>query len=73
MIFINKQLKFYIMKKYTIIYSDSFQMGSHRNSITKMAYIECEKEKLAETIEVEVADIGSVWFILEGHCTQSED
>lgn len=60
-------------KKYTVIYSEFFQIGSHRNSIVKIEYIECEPEKLMETIESKDIDMGSVNFILDGHCVQSED
>lgn len=61
------------MKKYTIIFSDYFGHGSQRSSIVKIEYIECEPEKLMETIESKDIDMGSVNFILDGHCVQSED
>lgn len=61
------------MKKYTIIYSKFFRMGSHTNSIVDLIYIECDSEKLVETIESKGIDMTQVNFILNGHCTQTED
>lgn len=59
------------MKKYTLIYADIFQYGSHRNSITQMKHIECEPDKLGEVIE---NDMGwcNIWFIFDGHCVKSQ-
>lgn len=59
------------MRKYTVIYSDSVMVGSHVSSIVKLHYIECEKENLERTVEEQIG-WGSVWFILDGHCEQSE-
>ena len=61
------------MKKYTVIYADTFQMGSHRNSITKMKHIECIPEKLKEEVENNDIDFSNVWFILDGHCEKTKD
>lgn len=58
------------MKKYTIIYAEFF--GSHQDSITFMKHIECEAEKLKQEVEKTVG-FGNVWFILDGHCKQTED
>ena len=55
------------MEKYTVIYNQSFQMGSHRNSITQCKYIECEPKDLKETINDQIG-FESVWFIFKGHC-----
>lgn len=60
------------MKKYTVIYSEYFQCGSHRNSITRMAHIECEAENLKAEIE-KTCDITAVWFVFEGHCQITKD
>ena len=60
------------MKKYTIVYGDYFQYGSHTNSITKMKYIECEPLNLKIEIE-KTCDMSAIWFILEGHCEQTKD
>jgi len=61
-----------VMKKYTVIYSEYFQTGSHQNSITKKKHIECDKENLNQTVEKEVG-WGNVWFILDGHCESTSD
>lgn len=60
------------MKKYTVIYSDFFQVGSHTSSITKMLHVECEPENLKDTVAKEV-DWSSVWFVLDGQCEQTKD
>ncbi len=60
------------MKKYTLIYAEFFNIGSHRNSITKMKHIECEPSNLIKEIE-KVCDTTAVWFILDGHCEQTKD
>lgn len=60
------------MKKYTVIYAEFFQIGSHQNSITKLEYIECFPEFIKDEIEKFVS-MGNVWFILEGHCNQTND
>ena len=61
-----------VMKKYTVIYSEYFQTGSHQNSITKKKHIECDKENLNQTVEKEVG-WGNMWFILDGHCESTSD
>ena len=38
------------MNKYTVIYSDYFQTGSHRNSIVLMEYIECKHKDIVNTL-----------------------
>ena len=60
------------MKKYTIIYAEFHQYGSHQNSITLLKHIECLPENLKNTVE-ETVDFGNVWFILDGHSNQTED
>ena len=60
------------MKKYTVIYAELFNTGSHQQSITRMQYIECEPQNLKQEVEVHV-DFGNVWFILEGHPIETED
>lgn len=60
------------MKKYTVIYSEYFQTGSHQTSITKKKHIECTKENLNKTVEKEVG-WDNVWFILDGHCESTSD
>lgn len=59
------------MKKYTIIYSESFQIGSHRHSIVKLQYIECKPKELVEIVEEKGIEFGWVNYILDGHCEQS--
>lgn len=60
------------MKKYTVIYAEFFQTGSHQVSLTKLLYIECLPEELKNETEKTV-DFGNVLFILEGHCNQTND
>lgn len=60
------------MKKYTIIYGEFFQTGNQRNSITRMKHIECFPQDIKSTVE-ESIDFGDVWFILEGHCIETQD
>lgn len=60
------------MKKYTIIYGEYFQIGSHMTSITRFKYIACDPIDLRETVETAVG-WDSVWFIFDGHCEQTED
>jgi len=60
------------MKKYTIIYAQLFQTGSHQQSITKMLHVECTPKNLKQEVEKTV-DFGNVWFILDGHCNETED
>jgi len=60
------------MKKYTIIYAEFFQHGSHQNSITHMKHIECLAENLKQAVE-ETVDFGNVWFLLDGHCKRTKD
>lgn len=60
------------MKKYTVIYAEYFQSGSHRNAITKMVHIECEPENLKSEIE-KTCDISAVWFVFDGHCQLTKD
>ena len=38
------------MKKYTIIYSETFTRGSHSHSLTRMKPIECNPKDLKETV-----------------------
>lgn len=60
------------MKKYTIIYSETFNIGSRTNSITKMKHIESYPEKLKEAVEIETS-WDNVWFIFDGHSEPTED
>lgn len=53
------------MKKYTVVFADTFQVGSHRSSLTKFEHI--ETEDLNATVE-EKFGWSSVWFVFEGHC-----
>lgn len=55
------------MKKYTIIYSEFWNVGSHTNSITKFDYV--ETDNLMELLKREKYDC-SVWFIFDGWCKQ---
>jgi len=55
------------MKKYTIVYSESFNVGSHTNSITHFKHIECLPEELYEVIKTTIG-LGNVWFVFDGHC-----
>lgn len=55
------------MKKYTIIYSEFFQKGSHQVGITKKKHIECLPEELKQEVE-DKTGWENVWFILDGHC-----
>jgi len=59
------------MKKYTLIYADIMQLGSHQNSITKLKYVECLPTELDKVIEEDIG-WGNIWFIFDGHCKQSE-
>lgn len=54
-------------KRYTVIYSEYFQTGSHTNSITRFAHI--ESCNLSETINTDNRFGNNVWFIFEGWCT----
>lgn len=56
-------------EKYTVVYSEYFQTGSHLNSIVKWEYLECNPEELVEIIENKFG-FGSVWFIFKGHCKE---
>jgi hypothetical protein len=50
------------MRKFTVIYVDSFTMGSHQHSVTKMAHIEVETPQEAyDKYE------GAAVFIFDGH------
>lgn len=60
------------MKKYTIIYGDFFQSGSHQQSITKMKHIECLPTELEKEV-LKTVDFTNVWFIFDGHCNQTSD
>lgn len=54
--------------KYTLIYAESFQVGSHRSAFTKMAYIEADTEEEMKEIVEEEYGWGSVFFLFKGHC-----
>ena len=59
------------MKKYTVVYGDWFQVGSHRNSVTHFKQVEGMSVKEAiESVGLEPTD---VWFVFDGHCQETKD
>ena len=50
------------MKKYTIIFSESWMTGSHRNSVTRFDRV--ETDDLRRLLKKEY--VGNAWFVFEG-------
>lgn len=57
------------MKKYTVVYGDYFQTGSHTNCVTRYRHI--EGNSVEEALELAKIDWEDVWFIFDGHCTET--
>ena len=59
------------MQKYTIIYSETFQVGSHSNSIVSKKEIEIDEPLIVSNVEETLShhgiDINQVNYIFEGH------
>ncbi len=54
--------------KYTVIYGEAFQVGSHRSVFTRMAYIEVNTEEEMKALVEEEYGWGNVYFLFKGHC-----
>jgi len=57
------------MRKYTVIYGEPIAIGSHRNLVVKVKYLECLQNKLKETLEEEIGT-EKVLFVFEGYSEQ---
>lgn len=53
------------VKKYTVIYSDSFMQGRNHIAITKLAQI--ETNDLPKTLKTDDRFGSAVWFVFDGH------
>jgi hypothetical protein len=60
------------MKNYTVIYSETFQVGSHQNQIIKFKHITCDKDNIVEEVE-KFTSFGNVHYIFDEHNIQTED
>ena len=57
-------------KKYTIVYSEMFAVGSHRNYLTK--YAKVETDNLGETLKEDIYNC-DVWFVFDGWVEETKD
>ena len=57
--------------KYTIVYGDFFQIGSHSNSVTKYKHV--KGSDLNSAVESSGIDWTTIWFVFEGHCEVAKD
>lgn len=57
------------MKKYTIVYGEWWNSGSHRHSITRFEHV--ETNDIAELLNQDKYG-SSVWFVFDGWCEQTK-
>jgi hypothetical protein len=58
------------MKKYTIIYGEWWNSGSHRHSTTKYDKVETDDlKKLLDTDKYSA----NIWFVFDGWCEETKD
>lgn len=60
-----------IKKKYTIVFPNVVLIGSHRNYIPKLDYVELTPDELKDTIQNTYE--GDVYFVFDGWVKQTED
>ncbi len=55
------------MKKYTVVYSEFSQSGSHSYSIVHFTRIKCQPKKIESVLNKNNIEMSQVNYIFEGH------